>query len=89
MLVGGLNAWLLDKCPGFLIPTYLVLCHPHEKAAKHYPIPTLGKLNLHSEQGKCQGSKAHTHTRFDRLIGNLGPAFLPLLVLQPLPAIIL
>lgn len=26
----GLNASLLDKCPGFLIPICLVLCHPCE-----------------------------------------------------------
>lgn len=62
---------------------------PCEKAAKHYPIPTLRKLNLHSEQGKGQGSKTYTHTHFDRLIGNLGPAFPSLLVLQPLLAIVL
>lgn len=62
---------------------------PCEKAAKHYPIPTLGKLNLRSEQGKGQGSRTHTHTHFDRLIGNLGPAFPSLLVLQPLLAIVL
>lgn len=85
----GLNAWLLDACPGFVIPTCLVLCHPREKAAKHYPIPTLGRLNLQSEQDKGQGSKTHTCTRFDRLIGNLGPAFPPLLVLRPLLAVVL
>lgn len=89
MLVEGLNAWLLDKCPGFLIPICLVLCHPREKAVKHYCIPTLGKLNLHSVQGKWQGSKSHVRTHFDRLIGNLSPAFLPLLLLQPLLVIIL
>lgn len=26
----GLHASLLDKCPGFLIPICLVLCHPCE-----------------------------------------------------------
>lgn len=60
MLVDGLNAWLLDTCPGFLILTRLVLCHPCEKAAKHYPAPAPVKLNLPSEEGKGPSSKTRS-----------------------------
>lgn len=83
MFVERFRAWLLDKCPGFVIPACLVLCHHREEAGKHLGA-ALGKVNLQTEQGEHRGSKIEVWTHFDRFTGTLGPAFPPLLVLQPL-----
>lgn len=79
MLVECFSSWLLDKCPGFVIPAYLVLCSSGEEAVKHPPA-ALGKVNLQAEQGEHRdSSKREMWTHFARFIGTFGPAFPPLL----------
>lgn len=64
MLLECFSAWLLDKCPGFVIPACLVPCHPCEEAVKH-SVAALGKVNLQAQQGEHWGSKIEMGTLFD------------------------